>query len=85
MAQASATVPAAPKGHDASSEVPAGTEYVTQTMREALRDAMLDRSVIVRQAAESSLQFICTALATQSESDDDDVSAATCDTEKALS
>jgi pyruvate dehydrogenase E1 component beta subunit len=34
------TVPAAPKGHDASSEVPPGTEFVTQTMREALRDAM---------------------------------------------
>ena len=32
--------PAAPQGHDASSEVPAGTEFVSMTMREALRDAM---------------------------------------------
>jgi pyruvate dehydrogenase E1 component beta subunit len=39
---APATVPAAPKGHDASLEVPAGTEFVTQTMREALRDAMAE-------------------------------------------
>jgi len=36
------TVPAAPKGHDAASEVPAGTEFVTQTLREALRDAMAE-------------------------------------------
>ena len=34
------SVPAQPISHDANSEVPAGTEYVTMTMREALRDAM---------------------------------------------
>ncbi len=39
-AEAPRTVPAAPISHDASSEVPPGTEYVTMTMREALRDAM---------------------------------------------
>jgi len=52
---ASAPVPAAPApaapavhaapavaAHDASSEVPAGTPFVTQTVREALRDAMAE-------------------------------------------
>ncbi|MBN8534894.1 MAG: pyruvate dehydrogenase complex E1 component subunit beta [Rhizobiales bacterium] len=41
-----ATVPAAPKtempAYDASSEVPAGTEMVKTTVREALRDAMAE-------------------------------------------
>jgi pyruvate dehydrogenase E1 component beta subunit len=37
-----ATVPAQPRAHDASSEYPAGTEFVTQTVREALRDAMAE-------------------------------------------
>ncbi len=40
-----ATVPAAPKSasaHDATSEVPAGTEMVMTTVREALRDAMAE-------------------------------------------
>ncbi|MHB2166217.1 pyruvate dehydrogenase complex E1 component subunit beta [Alsobacter sp. R-9] len=42
-APAPATVPAAPaSGYDASTEVPAGTELVTMTMREALRDAMAE-------------------------------------------
>ena len=40
------TVPAAPRseapGYDASGEVPAGTEMVKQTVREALRDAMAE-------------------------------------------
>jgi pyruvate dehydrogenase E1 component beta subunit len=36
-------VPAAPvAAHDASGEIPAGTEMVTMTMREALRDAMAE-------------------------------------------
>jgi pyruvate dehydrogenase E1 component beta subunit len=46
---AAATVPAAPKsappqaeGYDASAEVPAGTEMVTMTVREALREAMAE-------------------------------------------
>jgi pyruvate dehydrogenase E1 component beta subunit len=30
--------------YDASSEVPAGTEFVTMTVREALRDAMAERA-----------------------------------------
>jgi pyruvate dehydrogenase E1 component beta subunit len=37
-----ASVPAAPKSHDASSEYPAGTEFVPTTVREALRDAMAE-------------------------------------------
>jgi len=39
-----APVPAAPKteGHDASGEIPAGTEFVKMTVREALRDAMAE-------------------------------------------
>jgi pyruvate dehydrogenase E1 component beta subunit len=48
-AEAPATVPAAPAAqpapagaYDASGEVPAGTEMVTMTMREALRDAMAE-------------------------------------------
>jgi pyruvate dehydrogenase E1 component beta subunit len=43
-APAPASVPAAPRanGHDASSEVPAGTEMVSMTVREALRDAMAE-------------------------------------------
>ncbi|WP_448952597.1 pyruvate dehydrogenase complex E1 component subunit beta [Labrys neptuniae] len=51
-APAPAAVPAAPavvqsapapvEAHDASGEVPAGTEFVTQTVREALRDAMAE-------------------------------------------
>jgi pyruvate dehydrogenase E1 component beta subunit len=36
------TVPAAPRSHDASSEYPAGTEFVPTTVREALRDAMAE-------------------------------------------
>jgi pyruvate dehydrogenase E1 component beta subunit len=38
------TVPAAPKaaGYDASGEIPAGTEMVTMTVREALREAMAE-------------------------------------------
>ena len=47
-----ATPPATPKSYDASSEFPAGAEIVTQTVREALRDAMAeemrrDRDVFV--------------------------------------
>jgi pyruvate dehydrogenase E1 component beta subunit len=38
----SETIPAAPKSHDASSEYPAGTEFVPTTVREALRDAMAE-------------------------------------------
>ncbi len=49
-APAAATVPAAPKSeppahvlaYDASAEVPAGTEMVTMTVREALREAMAE-------------------------------------------
>ncbi len=41
-AGAPASVPAAPKAHDAASEYPAGTEFVSQTVREALRDAMAE-------------------------------------------
>ena len=45
-AVAQASVPAAPRsepsGYDASSEVPAGTEMVKTTVREALRDAMAE-------------------------------------------
>ena len=36
------SAPADVHAYDASHEVPAGTEYVTQTMREALRDAMAE-------------------------------------------
>jgi pyruvate dehydrogenase E1 component beta subunit len=36
------SAPAAATAHDASSEVPAGTEFVTMTVREALRDAMAE-------------------------------------------
>ena len=39
---APASVPAAPIAHDASSEYPAGTTFVTMTVREALRDAMAE-------------------------------------------
>ncbi|MGL5447662.1 MAG: pyruvate dehydrogenase complex E1 component subunit beta [Rhabdaerophilum sp.] len=46
VAAPSASVPAAPKtempAYDASSEVPAGTEMVKTTVREALRDAMAE-------------------------------------------
>ncbi|MGL4728862.1 MAG: pyruvate dehydrogenase complex E1 component subunit beta, partial [Bosea sp. (in: a-proteobacteria)] len=41
-AAAPATVPAQPKSYDASSEYPAGTEFVPTTVREALRDAMAE-------------------------------------------
>jgi pyruvate dehydrogenase E1 component beta subunit len=46
------SAPAVVETYDASSEVPAGTEFVTQTVREALRDAMaeemrLDSNVFV--------------------------------------
>ncbi len=44
-APAAATVPAAPRSansYDASNEIPAGTEMVTMTVREALRDAMAE-------------------------------------------
>jgi pyruvate dehydrogenase E1 component beta subunit len=43
-APAAMTVPAAPKaaGYDASGEIPAGTEMVTMTVREALREAMAE-------------------------------------------
>ncbi|GLS18785.1 pyruvate dehydrogenase complex E1 component subunit beta [Labrys miyagiensis] len=46
------SAPAPIEAHDASGEIPAGTEFVTQTVREALRDAMaeemrLDGSVFV--------------------------------------
>ncbi len=37
-----AAPPAEVHAYDASNEVPTGTEYVTQTMREALRDAMAE-------------------------------------------
>ena len=40
--QGGGTVPAAPRAHDASSEIPAGTEMVKTTVREALRDAMAE-------------------------------------------
>jgi pyruvate dehydrogenase E1 component beta subunit len=36
------SAPAAVETYDASGEVPAGTEFVTQTVREALRDAMAE-------------------------------------------
>lgn len=36
------SAPIAASAYDASGEVPAGTEFVTQTMREALRDAMAE-------------------------------------------
>ena len=36
------SAPVAATAHDASSEVPAGTEFVTMTVREALRDAMAE-------------------------------------------
>ena len=39
---APAAPPAAAQAHDASSEVPAGTEFVTTSVREALRDAMAE-------------------------------------------
>ena len=39
---APAAAPAAAQAHDASSEVPAGTEFVTMSVREALRDAMAE-------------------------------------------
>ena len=39
---APASVPAAPIAHDASAEYPAGTTFVTMTVREALRDAMAE-------------------------------------------
>jgi len=46
VAAPAATVPAAPRtetpGYDASGEVPAGTEMVKTTVREALRDAMAE-------------------------------------------
>ncbi|MDQ0393856.1 pyruvate dehydrogenase complex E1 component subunit beta [Labrys monachus] len=35
-------VPPAAEAHDASGEIPAGTEFVTMTVREALRDAMAE-------------------------------------------
>jgi pyruvate dehydrogenase E1 component beta subunit len=41
-APAPVTVPAMAKAHDASSEYPAGTEMVTMTVREALREAMAE-------------------------------------------
>ncbi|MGJ4855982.1 pyruvate dehydrogenase complex E1 component subunit beta [Labrys sp. La1] len=46
------SAPAPAEAHDASGEIPAGTEFVTQTVREALRDAMaeemrLDANVFV--------------------------------------
>jgi pyruvate dehydrogenase E1 component beta subunit len=41
-APAPASVPAMAKAHDASSEYPAGTEMVTMTVREALREAMAE-------------------------------------------
>ncbi|OCC06257.1 pyruvate dehydrogenase complex E1 component subunit beta, partial [Labrys sp. WJW] len=46
------SAPAPVEAHDASGEIPAGTEFVTQTVREALRDAMaeemrLDANVFV--------------------------------------
>lgn len=41
-APAIVSAPSAVTAYDASSEVPAGTEFVTQTMREALRDAMAE-------------------------------------------
>jgi pyruvate dehydrogenase E1 component beta subunit len=42
VAATPATVPAAPRYHDATSEYPAGTEFVPTTVREALRDAMAE-------------------------------------------
>ncbi|PRH86705.1 pyruvate dehydrogenase complex E1 component subunit beta [Labrys okinawensis] len=36
------SAPAPVEAHDASGEIPAGTEFVTQTVREALRDAMAE-------------------------------------------
>ena len=36
------SAPAPIEAHDASGEIPAGTEFVTQTVREALRDAMAE-------------------------------------------
>ncbi len=41
-APAIVSTPSSVSAYDASSEVPAGTEFVTQTMREALRDAMAE-------------------------------------------
>ncbi|MCP8938184.1 pyruvate dehydrogenase complex E1 component subunit beta [Alsobacter sp. SYSU M60028] len=41
-APAPQSVPAAPASYDASAEAPPGTEMVTTTMREALRDAMAE-------------------------------------------
>lgn len=42
------SAPADVHAYDASNEVPAGTEFVTQTMREALRDAMAEKCVAMK-------------------------------------